>query len=200
MTKADEYLRSVYKKLKIDEKLPLEKYKRIGDIISELNGRRGKVKFQHATTGAITERLCRLALDGVKEENKDFHYGRFEPSWKWLGDIRIKGVPYDLTISVKSFKAKERFLASGTGSLLTPIVGWGLFDDPSEWKRERVMSYLYRGFVAIYLPKGLRSEIEEESLKLTNINNRKLLRSLEQFPEDIKTWLNASGAVDIKRI
>ena len=55
--------------------------------------------------------------------------------WKWMGDFYVRGEPFNTIVTVKSFKAKERLLSSGTGNLLSPTIGFGLFDDPAEWSR-----------------------------------------------------------------
>ena len=70
-------------------------------------------------------------------------------NWKWLGDFVLLGYPLNIIISVKSFTAKERLLVSGTGSTLTPTIGFGLFKNPSEFKSSRLHSYILRGFLAI---------------------------------------------------
>ena len=65
-----------------------------------------------------------------------------------------------LLYQLKSYKAKERLLVSGSGSLLVPTIGWGLFDDPNLWKYERLKNYLYRGFIAIYMPKDTLKKLK----------------------------------------
>ena len=79
------------------------------------------------------------------------------------------GTPFNAVISVKSYKVKERLLVSGSGSLLVPTIGWGFMNDPNEFKYERLKNYLYRGFIAIYMPKETLDKSEKNSKNLLNI-------------------------------
>ena len=117
------------------------------------------------------------------------------------------GSPFNLFVSVKSYKAKERLIVSGTGQNAAPVVGYGLFDDPSEWSPDRVKQYKQRGFVAIYMPKSLYDTLAAmtaltpglpprltrkystsngyPATSIKNIYDRPLLRKLEDFDDDI---------------
>ena len=105
---------------------------------------------------------------------------------KWLGDYIMLGAPFNVVISVKSYKAKERLLVSGSGSLLVPTIGWGLFDDPTEFKLERLKNYLYRGFIAIYMPKSTLKLLDNDSKKLENTHKEIFIRPIENLISDIK--------------
>ena len=59
-------------------------------------------------------------------------------------------------------------------------------DDPNEFKYERLKNYLYRGFIAIYMPKYTYDKIEENSKKLENTHKKKFIRPIERLVNDIK--------------
>ena len=59
-------------------------------------------------------------------------------------------------------------------------------DDPNEFKYERLQSYLYRGFIAIYMPNFTLQKVENKSLALENVHKRKFLRPIENLVNDIK--------------
>ena len=140
-----------------------EKYKCLDQINSELD------KFNQTlskpmnvkTTGTISERLVQLALEGYMPES---WYKLTDSKYQWLGDFGIQGYPLSAIISVKSFTAKERLLVSGTGTLHAPTIGWGRFKDPSEFSEERLKAYLFRGFLAIYMPR--------DTISLLNLNSK----------------------------
>lgn len=154
-------------------------------------------------TGAVTELLCKIALDASAPNR----YDKLPKTWDWIGDYAIMGSPFNLFISVKSYKAKERLIVSGTGQNAAPVVGFGLFDDSSEWSPERVKQYKQRGFIAIYMPNILydtlaamtpqTSGLSKRLIKkysptngypatdIKNIYDRPLLRKLEDFDKDI---------------
>lgn len=200
-TKADSLLADTYKTLKLDNQPASKLYAAIPEIVSHLAMVNAVERIHVGTTGTISERLCMLALESIRETNPSFEYRRFRQDWKWIGDLLVPGDPYDLAISVKSYKAKERLLASGTGSLLTPTVGWGLFDDTKEWSSNRTASYLYRGFVAIYLPINTLVGVSPESKKITNINGKALLRALDDFPTDLRAAIvTSTHRVDFRKI
>ena len=96
------------------------------------------------------------------------------------------GTPFNAVISVKSYKVKERLLVSGSGSLLVPTIGWGFMNDPNEFKYERLKNYLYRGFIAIYMPKETLDKSEKNSKNLLNTHKKKFLRPIEDLIKDIK--------------
>lgn len=154
-------------------------------------------------TGAVTELICKIALDA----SAPTRYDTLPKTWDWIGDFAIMGSPFNLFVSVKSYKAKERLIVSGTGQNAAPVVGYGLFDDPSEWSPDRVKQYKQRGFVAIYMPKDLYNTLDAMTPKtpgltprlirkysaangypatnIKNIYDRPLLRKLEEFDDDI---------------
>ena len=200
-TIADTLLDDAYMALGLSGQPATAKYASIQAIVNHLAAVNAASKINVGTTGAITERLCVLGLEQVKAAVPGFEYRRFGKDWKWIGDLLVPGDPYDLAISVKSYTAKERLLASGTGSLLTPTVGWGLFKDPKEWSPERTASYLYRGFVAIYLPEPTLANVPPASKDITNINGRPLLRDLLDFPSNITTAMSKkSNMVDCRKL
>lgn len=197
MAKADDLLDSVYKKLSLQKKSDTDKYSVIDKIVAELDKLNKSHKINVKTTGTITERLCKLGIDSAKLSPRPF--GK---NWSWVGDFLLPGHPYDLAVSIKSFKVKERLLASGTGSLLTPIVGWGLFNDHSEWNEDRVHSYLYRGFIAIYMPDTTYLKITQSALSIQNINGKPVLRTLKDFPENLQSTIikgNKERRIDVRK-
>lgn len=198
---ADILLENTYKTLSLDGKPASVKYSSISKIVAHLHTINATRTIAVGTTGTISERLCSLGLDQVKELLPEFAYRRFGEDWQWIGDILVPGHPYDLAVSVKSYKAKERLLASGTGSLLTPTIGWGLFDDLDEWLPPRTKSYLYRGFIAIYMPADTLKNIDAVSKEIKNINGNPLLRNLQSFPTDIlSAVIRKSNRVDFRKI
>ena len=198
---ADTLLDGTYAALGLSGQPASVKYSAILAIVNHLATVNATSKINVGTTGAITERLCVLGLEQVKASVPGFEYRRFGKDWKWIGDLLVPGDPYDLAISVKSYKAKERLLASGTGSLLTPSVGWGLFNDPTEWSPDRTASYLYRGFVVIYLPALTLAGVPGASTGITNINGRPVLRSLLDFPSDIEKAISTkTNRVDFRKL
>ena len=102
-------------------------------------------------TGNVTELICKIGLDAAAQGR----YDKLPKTWDWIGDFAIMGSPFNLFVSVKSYKAKERLIVSGTGQNAAPVVGYGLFDDPKEWTPDRVKQYRQRGFIAIYMPRTL---------------------------------------------
>lgn len=200
-TVADTLLEDAFKTLSLDGKPPSTKYLSIPRIVAHLHTVNASKKISVGTTGTISERLCTIGLEQVQESIPNFGYRRFGKDWQWIGDILVPGHPYDLAISVKSYKAKERLLASGTGSLLSPTIGWGLFDDSTEWSTERTKSYLYRGFIAIYMPIDTLKRVATTTRQITNINGKHLLRDLQNFPNDIKSAvINKTSRVDFRMI
>ncbi|MHA2219982.1 MAG: hypothetical protein ACXACY_29170 [Candidatus Hodarchaeales archaeon] len=182
MTAADKILNKTYRTLGLETASFKEKYKKIDKIVTHLAAINAKKPINVKTTGTISERLCELAIKATSEN----YYDTLPKEWKWLGDFSIFGSPFNIIVSVKSFKAKERLMASGSGGILTPTVGWGLFDDPSEWGKDRVISYLHRAFIAIYLPKTTLRRIPRSSRNIKNINGKPFLRKLDNFMSDIK--------------
>lgn len=183
---ADQILEKVLTRLNIENKSNEEKFNNIYKIFPELDKLNEELKFSVSTTGTITERICGWALDAALPNG---YYRLTGKSDKWLGDYVILGIPFNVVISVKSYKVKERLLVSGSGSLLVPTIGWGFMDDPKEFKYERLQSYLYRGFIAIYMPNFTLKDIEKDSLTLLNVHKNKFLRPIENLVNDIKKSL-----------
>ena len=182
MTKADRILSQTYEEIGLLDLSDEEKYRQIDNIVRRLAEINDESTISAGTTGTISERLCELAIRATSEG----YYETLPREWKWLGDFSIIGKPFNLIISVKSFKAKERLLVSGSGSILTPTVGWGLFNDPSEWSEERTKSYLHRAFVAVYMPESTLNLVSDEARRIKNINNKPLLRKIYDFMADIE--------------
>ena len=185
----DVILDGVFNGLGIGGNTPAQKYGNIVAIVAALQVINANQTIHVATTGKISERLCQLGIDSVPTLAAAMR--KYGLNWEWLGDFLLPGHPYDVAVSVKSFKAKERLLASGTGSLLTPTIGWGLFDDATEWSEDRCKSYLYRGFVAIYMPAATLAQVSPPAQNIRNINGNFLLRDMANFSVDLTAAIPA---------
>lgn len=184
MTKADKLIKDALVKIGLNtDSQAKDKYDRVYDLVEALEEENRIQPIPVGTTGTITDRICEWALESV---GGDFDYRLTANNVKWLGDYALLGFPLNIIISVKSFKAKERLLMSGTGSQLVPTIGFGLFDDPSEFSAKRLISYRMRGFLCIYMPKGTWSGTKKQAQEFLNWNGSKLLRPLEQFPSDLE--------------
>ncbi|MFC1970702.1 hypothetical protein ACFLV0_02025 [Chloroflexota bacterium] len=195
MTEADHILSDVYQRLGIENDTDEVKYTRINDIVARLRARNRAQTINVKTTGTISERLCELGLKTAVPDQ----YKIMRGEWKWIGDFLILGDPFNVIVSVKSFKAKERLMSSGSGHVLSPTIGWGLFNDKREWSPSRTRSYLLRGFIAIYLPKDLYRQLPKESKGITNLNGRKFVRRLDAFTSDLHLAL-LGNRVDIAKM
>lgn len=195
MTQADRILSDVYRRLGIEEDTDAVKYARINDIVARLRAANRAQTINVKTTGTISERLCELGLKAAVPDQ----YKTMRTEWKWIGDFLVLGNPFNVIVSVKSFKAKERLLSSGSGHVLSPTIGWGLFDDKQEWSPSRTRSYLLRGFIAIYLPKDLYRQLSKDTRGITNLFGRSFVRLLDAFTSDLRSALLGSG-VDISKI
>lgn len=193
MTRADEILTDVYAGLGIGNASDGEKYLQIDQIVHALAQINNEEAISPKTTGTISERLCELALRTTIPNG----YKRISDEWNWMADFSISGHPFNLLVSVKSFKAKERLLVSGSGNNLSPCVGWGLFDDAAEWAVERVRKYMFRSFIAIYLPSTLVQQLSLESRQVTNLNGKLFLREIQQFTADIENALDQDNLIKI---
>lgn len=182
MALADTYLEDVYKALKLTNSTDKEKYGRIDDIVKQLQKINKQNTIDGKVTGTISERLCELALKTSVPEI----YRTLTTTWNWMADFTVLGSPFNLLVSVKSFKAKERLLVSGSGNILSPTVGWGLFDDKNEWTEDRVKMYLYRCFIGIYIPESLYNAVDKSALAVKNINGKPFLRKISNFPKDLR--------------
>lgn len=186
LTKADQYLDLVFQKLKLSESSPKQKYKSLQAINEQLDLINAESKMSVKTTGTINERLVQLALEGYAP---DSWYKLTAFKYQWLGDFGIQGYPLSVIISVKSFKTKERLLVSGTGSLLAPTVGWGRFEDADEFNYTRLEAYLFRGFLAIYMPQTTLNKLKPNARNRENFFNKPLLRPIDDFGEDLEKSL-----------
>ncbi|MFZ2322849.1 MAG: hypothetical protein WAV89_04030 [Ignavibacteriaceae bacterium] len=195
ITQADRILNEVYSDLQIQDADNHTKYGNIERIVNQLQriNQRGTIDVK--ITGTISERLCELALKSVVSDI----YNVLGKDWKWIGDFSILGNPFNLIISVKSFKAKERLMASGSGNILSPTIGWGLFDDTNEWTESRIKGYLFRAFIGIYMPSVLLEQLSQESREILNINGRPFLRSVNSFAHDLNNALT-NNKIDITKI
>ena len=182
-SKADKLLQRALQQLKIENKSSEEKFNNIYKLMPVLDSFNKEELFSVSTTGTISERICGWALDAALP---DGYFRNTSNEDKWLGDYIMLGAPFNVVISVKSYKAKERLLVSGSGSLLVPTIGWGLFDDPTEFKLERLKNYLYRGFIAIYMPKSTLRLLESDSKKLENTHKEIFIRPIENLISDIR--------------
>lgn len=191
-TLADSILSSVYKKLNIDACTDEQKYTQINTIVATLHKIHTAKPINGKTTGTISERLCELAL----KASVPTIYKTISDKWNWMADFSILGHPFNLLVSVKSFKAKERLLVSGSGNILSPTVGWGLMNDLSEWTVERTRIYLFRCFIAIYIPTSLFNSISINSKNINNINGNPLLRKCDDFINDLTKAIRG-GVIDI---
>ena len=182
-SKADKLLQRALQQLKIENKSSEEKFNNIYKLMPVLDSFNKEELFSVSTTGTISERICGWALDAALP---DGYFRNTSNEDKWLGDYIMLGAPFNVVISVKSYKAKERLLVSGSGSLLVPTIGWGLFDDPTEFKFERLKNYLYRGFIAIYMPKSTLKLLDSDSKKLENTHKEIFIRPIEKLISDIR--------------
>jgi hypothetical protein len=192
MTEADKILKNVYAHLGIQDETDEQKYRQINSIVARLASLNEKKAIQAKTTGTISERLCELGLK-CKVPNI---YKTIGGEWNWMADFSVSGHPFNLLISVKSFKAKERLLVSGSGNSLSPTVGWGLFDDPDEWTENRTKLYLFRSFIAIYMPAVLYQQISQSSKAIKNINGKPFLREIGAFLNDLESSIK-DGVISI---
>lgn len=192
--KADLILEEVYTSLKLKNATDQVKYSKVNEIVLELEKLNKRATIHEKTTGTISERICELALRSTVSDL----YKSITGDWNWMADFSVYGHPFNLLVSVKSFKAKERLLASGSGNNLSPIVGWGLFDDRTEWNsKKRIDMYLYRSFLAIYLPARLHKELPKPLRDIKNINGRPFLRQIDLFPHDLVNAVGGKDYIDV---
>lgn len=168
-------------------------YNHLDDILNARNAVSDDIKANDlqedvSVVGSVTELICEIGLKASVPKR----YDRLPDGWNWFGDYAITGLPFNLYISVKSYSARERLIVSGTGQGAAPVIGYGLFDKPSEWASSRVEQYKHRGFVAIYIPRKLyltlasKQNVTTKATDITNIYGKPLLRIMDEFVSDIK--------------
>ena len=212
ITQSQLILQESLKRCGLDDKSPQEQYDNIYQILDARSDVHDDIiknglKEDVSVTGAVTELICKIALDAVAEGR----YDKLPKSWDWIGDFAIMGSPFNLFVSVKSYTARERLIVSGTGQNTAPVIGYGLFQKPNEWSPERVKQYKQRGFIAIYMPNTLYDDLAAmipstpglskrkkkqyapengyPATNITNIYDRPLLRKIEDFGNDIENIL-----------
>jgi hypothetical protein len=161
-------------------------------------------RISGAGGGDIMEALCSEVLSnhGIPEMTSD---SNGYPEWKsqshlslnggkmtrlkLYGDLLIPAAPHNILVSVKSETARERFVLSGNR---LESVGFGFFNDPSEFWTENRMNLLKRwGFIAVYMPQNtlrtIETKLEEKGIckMAININGEPLYRPLECFGDDM---------------
>lgn len=180
-----------------------DKYAKLYDMLEANNDIHNEIisaglKQDVSVVGGVTERICQTGIEaGIPADR----FGKLPKKWKWLGDFAILGVPFNVFMSVKSYKAKERLIASGTGQLAAPIIGYGFFDDPKEWNPTRVDQYRHRNFIAIYIPKDLYNLLAAKTGKGHPVTDKKnfygkpILRKIEDLPNDLKRITSATNNI-----
>lgn len=160
------------------------------------------LKEDDSVIGGVSELICEMGLRAAAPGR----YAHLPNSWSWIGDYAITGLPFNLYISVKSYYARERLIASGTGQGAAPIIGYGLFQDETEWSPVRVHQYRHRGFVAIYMPTALYNILNAKTGRgypatdILNIYNKPLLRDMANFADDIANVVTPNNLIiDLKR-
>jgi len=190
MPLADDLLEQVYNQLGLTNATEEQKYLQLPQINVALDAINQANLINVKTTGTINERLVELALRAYAPQSW-YHLRR--GNYDWLGDFGIGAYPLSVVVSVKSFKAKERLLVSGTGTLYAPTIGWGRFNDPTEFGLDRLKIYLFRGFLAIYMPDQTMQQLEPAARQLRNHYGQSLVRSIGNFGTDIRRALIPSG-------
>lgn len=155
--------------------------------------------------GDIMEEFCAEVLENHGIPHMEYDQIEERPVWqsrsyvslnrkpmhelKLYGDLLIPSAPHNLLISVKSEAARERFVVSGNR---LDSVGFGFFNDPSEFWTENRMNMLKRwGFIAIYMPDATLDAINAELIKrgtkqvAININGKALYRPITEFGSDM---------------
>lgn len=186
MALADDYLDQAYQACGVNSLTSREKYNNLSAINKQLDIINSRARMNVKTTGTINERLVQLALEGFAPSA---WYELKDKKYQWLGDFALQGYPLSVIISVKSFKAKERLLVSGTGSLHAPTIGWGRFDDPTEFSKARLEAYLFRGFLCIYMPKSTIAEMEPSAQNVKNFYGKNFIRDISNFGHDLEASL-----------
>ena len=193
---ADQLLYRACDELNIDSTDHQLIYDHIYDIVRVIEKYNNENTIAVGTTGTITERLCEAGLLSSVSTT----YDKLPGDWKWVGDFYIESIPFNVIVSVKSFKAKERLLSSGSGNYLSPTIGFGLFNDETEFTLKRISKYPFRAFLGIYMPSLLYEQLDDSVIQLKNINHKPFIRKLEDFVEDLQQSKNQNGKLDITNI
>jgi hypothetical protein len=189
MTKADFLLGTAVRNVGLNPSDPPETLFAAQDLIrQELRSMNSAATIPVGTTGTITERVCEWALKTVIPNG----YTRLGKSEKWMGDFSLMGYPFAALLTVKSFKAKERLIASGLGLALAPTIAFGWFDDPTEFSAARCQSYRDKAFAAIYMPADTLANIAADARSFVNSNQRTLLRDVLDLPRDLRAALKST--------
>lgn len=187
---ADDLLTQVYNLLGLNNATAQQKYAQLDQINAELDAINAQNRISLKTTGTINERLVELAL---RAHAPDSWYHLRSGRYEWLGDFGINAYPLSVVVSVKSFKAKERLLVSGTGTLYAPTIGWGRFNDPAEFGLDRLKTYLFRGFLAIYMPDQTIAQLALPARQLQNYYGRPFIRSINAFGNELAAAVVPQG-------
>ena len=142
------------------------------------------------TTGTIVERFCEAQLICALGSRE---YTTFGQDMKWIGDFSVRAYPLAIIMSVKSIEAKERLIASGLSNSLVPTIGYGWFRKADEFREARCRSLKVAGFGAIYMPESTLANVENPSF--LNVHNQPLLRSIDNFSDDLKEAVIPKGKV-----
>lgn len=163
-------------------------FRHVDDVLSVLEKRHRIEPIDGVVTGAISERICEIAL--IQSRVK---FATPRQDWQYLADFVIQGMPHNVFVSVKSFKAKERLLAS---TFRYPTIGFGFFNDRAEWHYDRVCNYVRENFFAIYIPKPLYESLHEKTRAVLNTNQNPFLRDLGSFPYDLQAVTDSNNLID----
>ena len=189
VTKADSLLHQAMLIARIDPSDPPETLFAAQDLIKRaLQSMNSASTIPVSTTGTITERVCEWALKAAIPNG----YTRLGQNEKWMGDFSLMGYPFAALLTVKSFKAKERLIASGLGLALAPTIAFGWFDDPTEFSAARCQSYRDKAFAAIYMPAVTLMNIAADARSFVNSNQRILLRDVLDLPRDLRAALKST--------
>jgi hypothetical protein len=104
--------------------------------------------------------------------------------FKYRGDFLVWCVPNNVLVSVKSFYAAERLLASATG---TDLIGFGFFVRDGEFNVERTRTYRRAGFLAIYMPPNTLEAVRalHGGSIPENVNGTPFYRANSEFGADM---------------
>ena len=185
MTEADKIINKVLSTLDLGEESPNVLYENLPRIMDEVDKANTKYKLNPKTTGTISERYAGWALEASIPES----FYKLTGDSGWLGDYVLLGIPMPITLSVKSYTAKERAHTSGTGNYVAPSILFGLFKDEKEFNPSRLNVFRARGFLAIYMPPDTMGKLPDDSIETPNLYGRPLIRNFLKFPDNIKESL-----------